>query len=161
MSWTQKDNESQSVGSVEGDRSREYDMVRQNNLPKLQKEADDGEVPVQPVEFQPVRSPGIYEGEFGVKMNDLLFHFWPSGYHDALKKQQVPPSFPSRPVPFEIALSASFTDVFGKNRVEVKHDGDMGAYFVKATGFGVNQFHREMAIRACEKLHAAMGGKQG
>ena len=43
--------------------------------------------------------------------------------------------------------------------VDIEHDPDVGAWFVKAKGWGENQFSRELSIKACEQLHKALGGK--
>jgi hypothetical protein len=35
----------------------------------------------------------------------------------------------------------------------------MGSWFVRAKDWGENQFSRELAIKACEKVHKNMGGQ--
>lgn len=149
MTWTRK------TGSGEAERleSEAYEAARAEGLPPIEKEK--GGRGFQPVDFQPVRSPGHYEGEFAVKDDDLLFHFWPYGYHLTEKLGNPLPPFKSG---FSEKLFAVLEDVFGRGRCDLSHDPDMGAWFARAKGYGVNQFHRELAIRACEKLHFALGG---
>jgi hypothetical protein len=158
MSWSQK-TKSNTVESVASTIAKEYDTVRDMSLPIFQKEADQHAAhALQPVDFQPVRSPGIYEAEFGVKYDDLIFHFWPWHYHQETNAGRTAPRFKKG---FEEAVAAVMSKEFGANRFEIKLDEDVGAIFVKCFGFGVTQFHREMAIKACENIHLAMGGVQG
>lgn len=106
-----------------------------------------------PILFQPVRGPGVYEGEFGAKENDIIFHFWPDKYHflDAQGKQ--PPVFNKK---FKPTLEAVFTEVFGNGKFEIAQDDDMGAFFVKVFHGTVNTFHKKLSIDACEKIYTAL-----
>jgi hypothetical protein len=159
MSWTKRDQETAAISPVTGEAANSYDKAREEALPVFKKEVElNATQTLKPVDFQPVRSPGIYEAEFGVKYNDLIFHFWPWNYHSELKAGKNPPRFKAG---FEDALRKVMDVEFGNHRVELKNDEDVGAFSVKCFGFGQNQFHREMAIKACEALHLAMGGSAG
>jgi hypothetical protein len=119
----------------------------------IEQEVNTGDKLVDPIIFQPVKSPGNYEAEFAIKGDDLIFHFWPSGYHDAQDKGFTTPHFKRD---FSYHLVKVMSDSFSANRIEVENDEDMGAIFVKASGYASNQFYKDMAIMACEKLHKAL-----
>jgi hypothetical protein len=156
MGWTAQDMQSRNTVGVTADQEKAFEQAKQEALPVVQKEADEGVRPFKPVDFQPVKSPGLYEAEFGVKGEDVIFHFWPWNYHLAEKQGQRPPNFPRS---FETYLVQAMGDAFEVRRVEMHKDEDMGAYFVKAKGYASNQFNRELSIRACEKLHKLLGGE--
>jgi hypothetical protein len=158
MPWIEKNSETNEVASPNDIRSKTLDHAREEGLPVITKEVEAGTKPFDPIQFQPVKSPGIYDAEFGVKGADVIFHFWPSGYHVAQRRGVVTPRFKQG---FELALRRTMGDVFDTNRVFIDEDKDMGALFVKASGWGEAQFHRDLCIKACEKLHAAMGGEPG
>jgi hypothetical protein len=158
MSWLEKNVETNAVGKTDAARSKILDEAREENLPTIQKEANAGTKPFIPVQLQPVKSPGIYEAEFGVKGQDVIFHFWPSGYHAAEHRGVAPPRFAAG---FEATLKKVMGEVFDEKRVTIENDLDVGALFVRATGWGEAQFHRDLCIKACEKFHAAMGGEPG
>ena len=155
MSWLEK--AGSSVGGVTTEREAELEKAKAENLPLIQKEAE-GLRPFDPVEFQPVRSPGIYEAEFGMKEEDIIFHFWPAGYHEAQRERKPEPRFMAG---FSVALTVTMGELFEDSRLEIQSDKDMGAIFVKARGWGKNQFARELAIKACEGVHSRMGGQPG
>lgn len=134
----------------------EYDEARDKLRPVIEKEEQAGAKPIAPIQFQPVRSPAIYEAEFGVKGEDIIFHFWPDKYHEAEKSNRPAPRFPKE---FEKELRSSLSTVFGENRFEIHHDPDVGAIFAKAIGWGTHEFARKNAIEACSKLHFALGGE--
>lgn len=105
---------------------------------------------VEPVIFQPVISPGNYEGEFGVKKNDIIFHFWPHGYHEAEDKRLAKPRFSSK---FLSSLKTVVEDSFGANRTKIEFDEELGSYFVHANGWATNPMYKNMCIEFCERLH--------
>ena len=155
MSWLEKEIETNKISSTDADSTKVLNAERDAGLPTIVKESDSGQKPFTPVQLQPVKSPGIYEAEFGVKDSDVIFHFWPSGYHVAERRGVAAPKF----LPgFEVALGKVMGDVFDPKRVVIEHDRDVGALFVRAIGWGEAQFHRNLCIQACEKLHAALGG---
>lgn len=127
--------------------------VKKKEVPLMQREAESGTKPFEPLKFQPVRSPK-YEAEFALKGDDVIFHFWPPGYHQAEAAGQRTPNFQKG---FEGLLRGCLKDTFG-TRFDLENDDDLGAFSAKAKGFGLNQFHRELAIKLCEKLHYALGG---
>lgn len=158
MSWLEKNSETNEVAQPNATRTKVLDDARAEGLPTIEKESDAGVKPFNPVQLQPVKSPGIYEAEFGVKNDDVIFHFWPSGYHAAERRSAAAPQFK---IGFEQALKKVMGEVFDSKRVVVDHDPDVGALFVRAKGWGDAQFHRDLCIKACEQLHAAMGGEPG
>lgn len=158
MPWLEKNSETNSVGAADAARTKVLDETREENLPIIKKETDSGQKPFTPVQLQPVKSPGIYEGEFGVKGDDVIFHFWPSGYHAAERRGAAAPKFVAG---FEVMLKKVMGDVFDAKRIKVEHDVDVGAWFVRAIGWADAQFHRDLCIKACEQLHAALGGEPG
>jgi hypothetical protein len=143
---------------VDAQKANEYDQAKAEGLPVVTKEAEGGIKPLDPVKFQPVRSPGIFEAEFGVKGKDLIFHFWPDGYHKADRNSLAPPAFKKD---FLQRLTKTMVDTFTKERVLIEEDRDMGAFFVKAHGWGENDSYREISIKVCEIFHKAMGGTEG
>jgi hypothetical protein len=151
----QRDQETRDNKAVSPELEKEYEKAKKETLPRVVKESDEGVRPFIPVEFQPVRSPEHYESEFGVKGNDIIFHFWPWNYHLNEKSDRPTRSFARG---FETFLVQAMGDAFDIKRVEISKDEDMGAYFVKANGYATNQFHRDLCIRACEKLHNLLGG---
>lgn len=152
--WVERNNETQVTAKVTEDRERDLNKARDESIPMVTR--DQSRKDLTPLEFQPVKSPGIYEGEFAVKDEDLIFHFWPYGYHKAERDGHARPRF--RPG-FDKWLADVMGSVFSPNRIEIKHDEDVGAWFVRASGYGTNQFHRKLCIKACELLHTALGGK--
>src|SRR3954463_8140201 len=108
MGWTQKNQEG-SASVVPPELEKEYDQVKKDSLPKVQKEANDGVRPFKTVDFQPVKSPNIYEAEFGVKEEDVIFHFWPWNYHMLERQGHRTPEFPKG---FQIKLLEALEDSF-------------------------------------------------
>lgn len=134
----------------------EYDAARKELVPVIQKEEQGGAKPIDLIEFQPVRSKGIFESEFASKGEDLIFHFWPWGYHEADRSNRPTPTFHKY---FETSLKTEFCKVFGDHRVVMSLDSDVGAWFVKAIGWGQHEFARKNAIEACTNLHRSLGGE--
>ena len=158
MAWRERDIESGKEEVAGLDRTRELNEARDQALPAMLKEAEVGKKPFIPVHFQPVRSPGLYEAEFAKRDNDVIFHFWPYGYHEADRKGIAAPRFPKD---FEPKLTTAMGDVFGTHRITVKHDMDMGAFFVCASGWANQQFWFDLAVKACQSLHTSLGGTEG
>lgn len=156
MHWTEQETKSRQEIPVTSEKAASFDQTKAEALPTLEKQADRGQMPVEPVKRQPVRSPGIYEGEFMVKDGDIIFHFWPYGFHEAQEKKLAAPRF--RPG-FAAAFKNVLTDAFGANRIETSFDQDMGAFFGKAMGWGKSQFHFDLSVAACQKLHKQLGGE--
>lgn len=142
---------------VDDAKAKLFDEVKRASLPVVQKEADGGVRPFKTVELQPVKGVNTFEAEFGVKGEDVIFHVWPWGYHDADRKEGA--RLPEFKKGFDQVLKAAMGKVFGEGRIELSFDGDMGAWFVLAKGFSSNQFHRNICLDAAKALHDAMGGK--
>jgi hypothetical protein len=155
MSWTEQDHKSKTVIPMTKEREQHLEQEKNSVLPIIQKESEETK-PFDPMKFQPVHSPGIYEAEFAVKDKDIIFHFWPWGYHEAERSNKTTPRFPSA---FENALKLAMYESFKPDRVSAHSDIDMGSWFVRAKDWGENQFSRELAIKACEKVHKNMGGQ--
>lgn len=155
MSWTERE-QNESAKSASAERQDQLNAAKAEVLPIAQKEAASGKKGFEPIDFQPVKSPGNYEAEFAVKGEDIIFHFWPWGYHDAQDKSRALPRFRKE---FSSFLAVSMEKAFGNpKRLQIEEDRDMGAYFVKATGFAINPFHRNLCIEACEDLHKRLEG---
>lgn len=151
MPWTEKDPKSSNgVHSPDNERAQLLSKTKEEFLPIAEKEASAGDKGVAPISFQPVKSPGTYEAEFAVKGEDVIFHFWPWGYHEAERRGETLPRFKRG---FQNFLIKAMSEAFDPKRLVVEDDKDMGAIFVKATGFGTNQFYRNLCIDACERLH--------
>lgn len=164
MEWTERETQTRQQLDVSEARARILNEEKRVSLPVFQKESD-GAKPFEKVDFQPIKGVGTFEAEFGVKGEDVLYHFWPWGHHEVERKNGVNedgpfaqrlPRFPSD---FEKTLSHAMAAAFGQGRCDVKWDPDMNAWFVRANGYGTNQFHRDLCIQAAQILHKAMGGK--
>lgn len=155
MNWVEQKVDKGGPYIPDAARVRELEEGKRESLPILEREARKGQMPIEPIRFRPVKSPGIYEAEFAQKDKDLIFHFWPYGYHQAERDRRAAPKFKTG---FEKALTDSMENVFSSNRVTVSLDRDVGAYFVKAANWGEHQFMSELAIKACEQVHKALGG---
>ena len=158
MNWIESSNAGQSVGSVDAERAKVLDLAREEKLPVIEKEAATGVKSLDPLKFQPVHSPGIYEAEFAMKGDDIIFHFWPWGYHKSDRNGEKTPRLSRN---FPAVLSQVFTNLFGSGRFDIENDEDMGAHYVRCIGWGSNQFARDLAIKACKGLHSALGGVDG
>lgn len=155
MSWEEMETKTGKPVAMTPTKEQALEAEKALSMPVVVKEASRGTRPFEPVHPQAVRSPGIYEGEFIVKDGDLIFHFWPHGFHEAQRRGIATPRFgPS----FDTSLKSVMRSVFNDHRVEVSYDGDMGAWFARAKGWAENQFHFDLSVEACTKLHKALGG---
>ena len=155
--WTQRDVETHIDSTVDAPKAKVLDQEKAASLPKVLKEAGEAR-PFDQVRLQPVISPGIYEAEFGTKGGDLIFHFWPSGYHDAERADRATPRFTND---FHGKLQQAMSETFEEHRVEITLDADMGAFFVVAKFWADSQAPRELCVKACERLHKLCGGLDG
>lgn len=153
--WEEKETKSRLAIETNAAKIKMWEELRGSSLPQLQK--DEGQKPVVPLRFQPVKSPGIYEAEFTMRGPDIVFHFWPYGYH-AEERAGVTGRMPRFKAGFLGAVKNEFGIVFGTHRLTVTEDPDVGAITLIATGWGENAYARELSIKACEGIHHAMGG---
>ena len=153
--WRERDLETGVEGEASLPRAKELTEAREAALPAIQREAERGKKPFTALAFQPVKSPGLYEGEFGKKEMDVIFHFWPYGYHEADRKSLAAPRFPTN---FEKHLTDTMGASFGPHRILVRNDLDMGAFYVRAYGWSEQQFWFDLSVKACQALHKALGG---
>lgn len=153
MTWTERDLTTGEQMEVTAEKAAKLNAGKDKDLPRVQKEDLKS---FKQVKFQPVRSPNIYDAEFGVKDRDIVFHFWPYNYHEADRKGVASPAFPRD---FGPNLIKTMDDIF-RGRTEIHNDPDMGAFTVKALGWGENQFAFDLAVKACKQLHFAMGGTE-
>lgn len=154
MNWKEKlATVRDTVQDVPEDRARQYDIEKDKGIPIIAKEED---TPFEQVHPQPVYSPGIYEAEFFTKGRDMIFHFWPHGYHEADDLNKVLPRFPKI---FGQVLKDVMGKVLAPTDIEIHDDRDVGAWFVRAKGLADRPFARNLAIEACEGVHKGMGGK--
>lgn len=156
MNWVEQDVDSGKLTTADAARAKVLDKVREENLPVIEKQAEKGQLPFNAIKRQPVRSPGNYEAEFLRKDDDLVFHVWPYGYEKAKRAGIAVPRFAPK---FESILKSVMEKSFGAHRIRMDYDKDMGAYFVKAYGWGEAQFWNDLAIKTCEELHKALGGE--
>jgi hypothetical protein len=155
MPWTEEDQKTKNRFVVnDREKIEKLDKAVQEGLPVVLKENDQGAKPFLKLQFQPVKSPGIFEAEFGVKGDDIIFHFWPWGFAAAKTKGQVPPSFRSD---FYKSMVKAMDQNFDPKRTEFVKDQEMG-YFVKARGYALHQFWKKLAIETCSQLHTILGG---
>jgi hypothetical protein len=152
--WSEQDTKSGTAIHVTPEKERLFNEVKAGTLPVIQREADGGVKPIKPVEYQPVRSPGRFEAEFGIKNDDIIFHVWPWAYHLAEKEGQTTPPFLAGT---KDALNKAMGEIF-YGKFELTEDFDVGAYTVVVTGWGAKQFARDLAITAVKRLHELMGG---
>jgi hypothetical protein len=153
MNWVEQEADSRKKLSVTDARAKELDKSREAGVPVVAAEAKKT-LPFNSLRFQPVKSPGLYEAEFTQKGTELIFHFWPHGYHSAKRRDIAVPRFPKT---FAEVLARIMLQEFSKT-AEVSFDKEMGSFFVKVPHVGEKMFCRELAIAACEKLHLALGG---
>lgn len=153
--WLEKDQQTKQIQGADSKRTAELNTEKATSLPVIFKETQAGAPPFDPMKFQPVIGTDIFEAEFAVKGPDLIFHFWPYNYHSTDAAGSSTPSFKKG---FKEQLLRSFESIFGKNRIVIKDDSDMGALFVKAVGWADNQFYKEQAIRAFKHFYTDMGG---
>lgn len=156
MEWTERQMKTGEQMNVDEARARLLNEVKKESLPVVQRESESTK-PFEKVEFQPIKGVGTFEAEFGVRGEDVLYHFWPWGYHDADRKDGE--RLPAFKKDFEKILSQAMAKVFGQGRCDVSYDADIGAWFVRANGFSSNQFFRDLCVEAAKTLHKDMGGK--
>ena len=156
MSWIEQEHESRKKLNVTPDRVAVLDALKEATLPIIKKEALSGDRAIEPLHFQPVHSPGIFEAEFAKKGNDLVFHFWPWGFIQAERSGKIRPAFP---IEFLATLRHTMITHFGTSNVELNDDRDVGAYSVIVRSFGARQFWHELSVKAVTDLHKAMGGE--
>jgi hypothetical protein len=157
MNWVEQDSD-RKVSTADSDRAALLDKVKLESHPIIKNEATNGAPDFKPLDFTPVRSPGIFEGEFGSKNFDLIFHFFPYGYGQAHRDGRAAPRFKPD---FKSKLERVMGDTFGSTFTEAYDDKDVGALCVKICGWGQHQYMRELSIKACEALHKSLGGEEG
>ncbi len=156
MTWLEQNQGTRTTSDADAERAALLSLVKKETLPVIHKEVDSGDKPFEPVKFQPVRSPGLFISEFGVKGADLIFHFWPYGYQEAERTGKVLPRFQKE---FMSILKKILNETFDENRLLFADDKDVGAICVIAKGWGANHFFRELSIKAMQALHTALGGE--
>jgi hypothetical protein len=158
MNWVEQNQETGRSSNATLDKVKEYEAEKKATLPTVQKEAAKGELPFETIKFVPVRSPGIYEGEFGPKNGDLVFHIWPYGYRQAEREGKVKPRFKQPDI--EQVIDRVMAEMFTATRVRYSDLREQnGSFYIQAVGWASSQFARDLAVKACEKLHKALGGE--
>jgi len=156
MGWVEQELKNRKKLEVSPKRAETLNEVKKQVHPIIVKEAAQGDKPFEPLKFQPVKSPGLFEAEFAKKDSDLIFHFWPWGLHEADRNGQPRPPF--TPL-FRSVLPAVMYKSFGARFVTIEEDRDMGSFFVKVTGFGAKQFWHDLGVKAVTELHHKLGGE--
>lgn len=146
---------------ISGSKKVEYDKESSEGIPKIMKEWETvdkglGGKPIDPIHFQEVLGPKIFEGEYGVRGEDIIFHLWPYGYHQAMDDNKFPPKFHKN---FKGQLVVSVAKVFPTNKVELEnHIQRMGSLYVCIYGGASGMFHDQKCIEFCEDLYKELGG---
>lgn len=153
--WQERDVESKQDHMVSSAKAAELDSAKAETMPELLKETS-GMRPFEQIKFQPVRAHGLFDAEFAVKGDDIIFHFWPYGFHQAQHSGTREPNFPTG---FLEKLKESLKTSFAATRTEVTLDKDMGAYFVKAIGYATAISSFTLATEACKHLYKLLGGQ--
>lgn len=156
MAWNEQEMRGRKPLTVTPERAAVLDMARSEALPVVKKEVGTGDKSVEPIKFQSVLSPGIFEAEFGTRGDDIIFHFWPWGFHEAERLGKPRVAFTPG---FGAALSQALVDVLDGLHVHVEEVRDMGSWYASATGYAKKQFWRELAIKAITRLHHDLGGE--
>lgn len=156
MNWVEQEHQSRTSIAVTDAREKILNEEKAKSFPVIAKETATGDKPVDPIQFQPVRSPGLFEAEFAKRGNDVIFHFWPWGLHEADRLGKPRPGFQPG---FKRELQAVFTDQTGSQGLDIEDDRDMGAYFVKVKGLGAKLFWRDLSIKIVTALHKGLGGE--
>lgn len=144
------------ISIVDDKRAKELDTEKETSIPAI--ESEPSYKTFDPIRPQPIISPKIYEAEFLVKGNDVIFHFWPHGYHEADDLNKILPRFPKM---FQSILKESMSEVIANNSVSlaIEEDKDMGAWFIKANNLAINPMYKDLCIKVCEMIHKKMGGQ--
>ena len=152
--WKEVETRSGKPVHVSIERSASLTEAKKVSAPVLEKEASEAKT-FASIKFQEVRGVDKFEGEFGVKAGDLIFHFWPDRYHE-MERLSTSVHLPKTFLP---VLTKSLTSEFGDGRFEVSEDKDVGAVFVKVYGLGNDLFWRTRAVNLCTELYKGLGGQ--
>lgn len=156
MSWVEQELKNRKKLVVSPERAETLNGAKKEVHPIIVKEASQGDKPVEPLRFQPVKSPGLFEAEFAKRGADLIFHFWPWGLHEADRTGQPRPPFSAT---FRSVMPAVLYKHFGTRFVHITEDRDMGSFFVKVDGYGAKQFFHDLAVKAVTEIHHKLGGE--
>jgi hypothetical protein len=154
--WVEQELKNRKPLDVSPARAKTLDDTKRESHPIIVQEAARGDKPFDPIRFQPVKSPGLFEAEFAKRGNDLIFHFWPHGLHEADRLGQPRPPFLTT---FRHELQVAFGANFFAKNVEISDDRDMGAIFVKVSTFGAKQFWHQLSVKVVTDLHKQLGGE--
>ncbi len=155
MNWVEQKSQTRENVEVTEAKAKLLNEAKKE-LPVVQKEADGGVRPFQAIAFTPIQGVGKFEAEFGVKGDDVIFHFWPWGYHTKEREGSRLPSFEKV---LDSVIKEEFPKAFGSAvTIETEFDGDVGAWFVKAKNAALNQFHSKLSVKAVSNLYVALGG---
>ncbi len=156
MEWVEQASTTRENIKVSVDKAKSLNETRKD-LPVIQEEAAKGVRPFQSVAFQPIQGVNTFEAEFTAKGDDLIFHFWPWGYHGADRAGS--PRLPTFPKTFESVLKDVFAKTFPHSpTIEREYDADVGAWFVRVVNGATNHFHFQLCVKAASDLHVALGG---
>lgn len=156
MAWVEQELKDRKRLAVSPERAALLNETKKEVHPIIVQEAARGDKPFEPLKFQPVKSPGLFEAEFAKKESDLIFHFWPWGLHDADRNGTPRPPFS---VQFRNYMPLALYEIFDKKFVEIIEDRDMGSFYVKVKGFGGKQFWFDLCVKAVTGLHHRLGGE--
>lgn len=156
MGWFEENTNTRHRSEVsDAAKLQKFEEVKSECHAPILKEVDSGMKPFKPVRFQPVQSPGLFEAEFAEKDGDVIFHFWPSGYAEAVAKANTRPNFKATFLP---SMEKGFEEFYDPHRLQASFEPELGAYTVRAVGYGDQQFWKKKAIDVCTQIHVLMGG---
>lgn len=155
MAWVEQELRDRKKLPVTPERERLLNEVKKGSLPTIVQEAASGDKRIEPIHFQPVRSPGHFEAEFAKRDGDVIFHFWPWGLHAAERDGRPRPPFTKD---FRIQMLGALCEFYDSKLVAVEEDRDMGAFFAKVRGAGTKQFWFDLAVKMMTNLHNRLGG---
>lgn len=152
--WSQVTKDSNKITPADSKLAKEWEIEKQISSGEIQKESENSKG-FKPIRFQDFRAIGLFEGEFGEKGRDVIFHFWPDKFHENSRtnKSSTPLS-----KTFLTALDKATTEAIGKGRFEVVEDKDMGAVFMKIHGLKDDIFWKERCVELCKSLYLLLGG---
>jgi hypothetical protein len=155
MDWQKRVTGEKQDVLVDSESAAAYEQAKAEKLPVIEREAT-GVRPFEQLKFQPVTAHGFFDAEFAEKGEDIVFHFWPYGFHKAQRSGSKSPAFPKD---FQEKLRKAMRKSFADNRVVVDEDKDMGSFFVKAVGYTKALSPFKLATDVCKELYVLMGGE--
>jgi hypothetical protein len=152
MHWVEQNPKTRITSVPNEQRTEQLNQAVGESLPAIHAEVATGVKGLEPISLKPFRCPeGKFEGEFGTKDGDLIFHFWPYGYYQAEHDGTALPAFDR--IFTRKLLEEIFGQSFRPDRIEVLPEPGLGSICVLAKGYGGSQFQYELCFKAVEALY--------